>query len=136
MATMIHRDGRRDRARHASLEQLLSQEDSVLRSRKQFLREGVPTATSGVLDAEEHSMDAEERGVGFSLVTLTSRKVREIEAALGQLAAGDFGTCSGCRNEISDARLRAQPFATLCLACQETHDMVAAPRWPAKQHQA
>ncbi len=136
MSTMSHRNGTAERARHAKLEQLLSQQDTVLRSHKQILREGLPTATSGVLDAEEHSMHVEEQGVGFSLVALRSQRVREIETALGRLVAGDFGTCSDCRSEISDARLRAQPFATLCLACRERQDMVVGPRWSAEQHQA
>ena len=136
MATMIHRNRTTDRARQAKLQQLLGQQDTILRSHKQILREGLPTATSGVLDAEEHSVDVEERGVGFSLLALTSQKVRGIEAALGRLGAGDFGKCSDCRSEIPAARLRAQPFATRCLACQEKHDIAGASRWPAKQHQA
>ncbi len=135
MATMIHRNRTTDRARQAKLQQLLGQQDTILRSHKQILREGLPTATSGVLDAEEHSLDAEEQGVGFSLVALTSQEVRGIEAALRRLAAGDFGRCSDCWNEIAGARLRAQPFATRCLVCQEKQDIAGASRWPGK-HQA
>jgi DnaK suppressor protein len=135
MATMIHRNRTTDRARQAKLQQLLGHQDTILRSHKQILRESLPTATSGVLDAEEHSLDAEEQGIGFSLVALTSQEVQGIEAALRRLAAGDFGRCSDCWNEISGARLRAQPFATLCLVCQEKHDVAGASRWPAK-HQA
>jgi DnaK suppressor protein len=78
-----------------------------------------------VLDFEEHSLDAEEQGVGFSVLELTSRTVRGIETALQRLEAGKFGTCSDCRCRISDARLRALPFAALCLACQERHDIAA-----------
>ena len=135
MATLIHGARGAERTRHGKLERLLSQQESILRSHRQFLREGVPTVMSGVLDAEEHSLDAEEQGIGFSLVALTSQEVQGIEAALRRLAAGDFGRCSDCWNEISGARLRAQPFATLCLVCQEKHDIAGASRWPAK-HQA
>ena len=46
-----------------------------------------------------------------------------IETALQRLEAGQLGTCSDCRCRISDARLRALPFAALCLACQERHDL-------------
>ena len=136
MATMIHRTRTTDRARHVKLEQLLSQEGAILQSHKQILRQGLPTAMSGVLDAEEHSLDAEEEGVGFSLLALKSERVRGIETALRRLAAGAFGKCSDCRGEISGARLRAQPFATLCLSCQEKHDLAAASRGPARQHHA
>ena len=125
MATMIHGIRGANRARHATLEQLLSKQDAVLRSRKQSLRDGLPTEMSGVMDVEEHSLDAEEQGVGFSVLELTSQTVQGIEAALQRLDAGEFGTCSDCRRRISDARLRALPFAALCLACQEEHDIAA-----------
>jgi len=120
---MVHRTRGADRARHGKLEQLLSQQDTILRKRRQILRDGLPTATSGVMDFEEHSLDAEEQRVGFSVLELTSRTVQGIETALQRLEAGEFGTCSECRCRISDARLRALPFAALCRACQERHDI-------------
>jgi len=79
----------------------------------------------GVMDFEEHSLDAEEQRVGFSVLELTSRTVQGIETALQRLEAGEFGTCSYCRCGISDARLRVLPFAALCRACQERHDIAA-----------
>ena len=125
MATLIHRTRDADRARHGKLEQLLSQQDVILQRRRQILRDGVPTARSGVLDFEERSLDGEEQSVGFSLLELTSRTVQGIETALQRLEVGGFGACSDCRRKISDARLRALPFAALCLDCQEKHDIVA-----------
>jgi len=125
MATMIHRVRGADRARHGKLEQLLSLQGAILRDRRQILRNGLPTPTTGVLDFEEHALDAEEQGVGFAVLELTTRTVQGIETALQRMEAGEFGTCSDCRCRISDARLRALPFAALCLACQERRDMAA-----------
>jgi DnaK suppressor protein len=129
MATMDHRIRTRDRGRHAKLELLLGQQERVLQRHRQNSREGLPAVMSGVVDAEEQSLDAEQ-GVGLSLLALASQSVEGIEAALRRLDAGDFGTCSDCRREIGGARLRAQPYATLCLACQETQDRSGAWRWP------
>lgn len=126
MATMTHRARGANRAQHERLEQLLGQQDAVLRSRKHVLRDGLPTATSGVMDVEERSLDAEEQGIGFSVLELTSRAVQGIETALRRLENGAFGTCSDCWCAISDTRLRALPFADLCLTCQEVHDVAAA----------
>jgi len=123
MATLIHGARGADRTRHGKLEALLSQQDALLRQRRQILRDGLPTPMSGVMDFEEHALDAEEQGIGFSVLTLTSRTVQGIERALQRLETGEFGACSGCRCRISDARLRAMPFAALCLACQERHDI-------------
>ncbi len=123
MATTIHRIRGADRARHGKLEQLLSLQGAILRKRRQILRDGLPTPTSGVLDFEEHALEAEEQGVGIAVLELTTRTVQGIETALQRLKAGELGTCSDCRCRISDARLRALPFAALCLACQERRDM-------------
>jgi DnaK suppressor protein len=125
MATMIRRMRGADRDRHKNLERLLSRQDGILRNRKQTLRNGLPTATSGVMDVEEHSLDAEEQGVGFSVLELTSQTVQGIEMALQRLDSGDFGSCSDCRSTIPAARLRALPFAALCRACQERRDIAA-----------
>ena len=125
MATTVHRIRDADRARHGKLEQLLRLQRAILRSRRQVLRDSLPTPTSGVMDYEEHSLDAEEQGVGFAVLELTSQTVRGIETALQRLEAGEFGTCSDCRCRISDARRRAQPFTALCLACQRRHDLAA-----------
>ncbi len=72
-------------------------------------------------------MDAGEQGIGFSLLELTSRTVRGIETALERLEAGEFGACSECGGEIGEARLRALPFAALCLHCQEKRDIAGSP---------
>jgi DnaK suppressor protein len=123
MASTIHRVRGANRARHGQLTQLLGQQRSILQNRKQILRDGLPTEMAGVMDTEELSLDAEEQGVGFGVLELTSRTVQGIETALQRLEAGSFGTCSDCRCRISGARFRALPFASLCLACQERHDM-------------
>ena len=125
MATTIHRIRGADRARRGDLELLLSLQGASLRNRRRIFRDGLPTPTSGVLDFEEHALDAEEQGVGIAVLELTSRTVQGIETALQRLKAGGFGTCSDCRCEISDARLRALPFAAQCHACQERRDMAA-----------
>jgi DnaK suppressor protein len=132
MATMIHQIRGADHARHHQLEQLLSSQDTIMRNRKQSLRGGQLNETSGVMDIEECALDAEEQGVGFSVLQLTSQTVQGIETALQRLEAGEFGTCSDCRCRIAALRLRAMPFAALCLGCQEKHDGVAG-GLPARQ---
>jgi DnaK suppressor protein len=125
MATTMHRIRGADRARREKLEALLSRQDTTVRSRRQSLRNGIPTATSGVMDVEEHALDAEEQGVGFSVLGLASQTVQDIEAALRRLEAGELGACSDCGSRISGARLRALPFAALCRGCQEKQDIAA-----------
>ena len=111
------------RARLELLERLLGLQGAALRNRKQLLRDSQP---AGGLDLEESCVESEEQGLGFSLLQLTSETVKGIETAIQRLEAGEFGTCSECRGRIGAARLKALPFAALCLGCQERADMAAA----------
>ena len=47
-----------------------------------------------------------------------SVKIDEIEEALQLLREGHYGVCLSCGRKISKRRLRAIPFATLCLKCK------------------
>jgi phage/conjugal plasmid C-4 type zinc finger TraR family protein len=42
-----------------------------------------------------------------------------LEKALKRISDGGYGRCSDCDAEIPFARLRAQPGAERCVACQE-----------------
>jgi DnaK suppressor protein len=124
MATTTHRIRGNDRTHRKKLEELLAEQAAILQARKNLLRDSSPAATSGVTDSEEQSVDAEDQGVGFSVLELTSQTLQGIETALRRLEAGAFGICSDCGSRISDARLRALPFAARCLACQDARDVV------------
>jgi DnaK suppressor protein len=45
-------------------------------------------------------------------------RLREIDAALDRLEAGDYGICANCGDEIPLARLKIVPFADYCVDCQ------------------
>jgi DnaK suppressor protein len=57
------------------------------------------------LDADVHVLET-ERGM-----------VEQITAALNRIGDGTYGTCESCGRAISEARLQAIPYATLCIAC-------------------
>ncbi len=44
--------------------------------------------------------------------------VREIDEAIERIALGTYGTCERCHRPIPKARLKALPFARLCVACK------------------
>jgi DnaK suppressor protein len=55
-------------------------------------------------------------------LALHDKAVKElelVEAALGRLDDGTFGTCLRCGNDIAPARLEALPWAAYCIACQK-----------------
>jgi DnaK suppressor protein len=54
--------------------------------------------------------------------------LREVRAALDRIADGSYGVCPNCEEEISQKRLKAVPWATLCIDCQEESDTNRRPK--------
>jgi DnaK suppressor protein len=46
----------------------------------------------------------------------------QIDRALARLGDGSYGTCERCGNPIAEERLRARPWATLCIDDQRRAD--------------
>lgn len=46
-------------------------------------------------------------------------ELQAIDEALARIGAQAYGACTACGGRIAIRRLRAQPAARLCLACQE-----------------
>jgi RNA polymerase-binding transcription factor len=72
-----------------------------------------------VKDAEEQSVDDFVQEVDFALMEMKSQTLSKIDEAIQRLEDGTYGICPECDVEISEARLTALPFASLCRDCQE-----------------
>jgi DnaK suppressor protein len=48
--------------------------------------------------------------------------LQQIDRALAKLDAGSYGTCERCGKPIPEERLRARPWATLCIDDQRLAD--------------
>ena len=46
-------------------------------------------------------------------------QVNELKKALTRIEQGDFGTCAACGEDISTARLSADPAVLTCIDCAE-----------------
>jgi DnaK suppressor protein len=57
--------------------------------------------------------------VAISRAAALARTVDEIDAALGRLADGSYGTCVRCGRDIPAERLEFRPSAAGCVACQQ-----------------
>src|SRR5213594_3701037 len=70
-----------------------------------------------------HGWKASREGsADLEIMEALDRTLRQIDAALARLRAGRYGFCSSCSDPIPLARLRALPFATLCVPCQERNE--------------
>ena len=53
-------------------------------------------------------------------------ELRDVEASLGRVRAGSYGTCVACEAPIPFARLSAYPTAKRCHRCQAQHEKTHA----------
>lgn len=66
----------------------------------------------------DQASDNYEREFSLNLASDSQKLIYAIDEALGRIKDKTYGRCSGCNKEISRKRLRAVPYATLCINCQ------------------
>lgn len=116
-----------DRKRYDVLNRMLVDRQTEIRSKLRSLREVLPAEVAQVKDAEEQSMEDFVLGMDFALMEMESETLRKIDEAIQRLQDGTYGACGDCDEAISEARLKALPFATVCRDCQAAReDDVAA----------
>jgi DnaK suppressor protein len=75
-----------------------------------------------VLDQGESSEVDIQEDIEFALIQMKSETLNKIDAALRRLEEDTYGNCFECGDEISEARLRALPFAVRCKDCEEARE--------------
>jgi DnaK suppressor protein len=111
-----------DRERYLVLKGLLEERRSEIQEKLRSLRESLPAEAADVRDVEEQSVDDFVSEVDFALMEMKSETLRQIDAALRRLESGSYGQCVECGAEISEARLKALPFALMCRECQTARE--------------
>jgi DnaK suppressor protein len=72
--------------------------------------------------------DGDPCDLDVSLMELTTAMLRRLDVAIERLDNGRYGRCTRCRGPISEARLRAMPFAVSCQQCETTREREEASR--------
>ncbi len=83
---------------------------SLLLNRREVLRRAHALGGAGALHPEEIFPDVPD-------TSKVARELAEVDAALGRIAEGNYGTCSACGGPLGLQRLRAIPEARFCLGC-------------------
>ena len=60
-----------------------------------------------------------ERERDLAITSQARLALDEIDHALNKVAKKTYGYCENCRNPIPRARLKALPFAELCVDCKQ-----------------
>lgn len=115
--------------RNAGLKQMLSARRRTIHEEVQSrIRDGRADRPHDVGDAVERSDADIQEDLDLALLQMRAETLVHINEALVRIEAGDYGSCSECAGEISERRLRAQPFAVRCLACEERREQKSRAR--------
>lgn len=76
-------------------------------------------AERGPDDEGAIAIDNYSKDLTVATIERERRTLREIDAALARLQAGEYGVCGTCGTSIPKVRLEALPWARLCVNCAE-----------------
>jgi len=104
----------------------------ILVDRRKRLARAVQTELSPAVEGErvnsgsnllDAAIDCSTRDLAFQMAAVGSSEVQSIDRALRRLEEGSYGHCGDCGEPIAEARLRALPFAELCVKCQQAYEV-------------
>lgn len=87
------------------------------RMKAELVEPDEPTGVPGDAADMAHSVSARE--TSYEIGSVESRAVAQIDYAIRRIDSGKYGVCEDCGRRIPPARLRAMPFAYLCVECKQ-----------------
>lgn len=101
----------------------------LLEKREQLVQDVESVRSRSAEDTEEEDKDYIDVAVSsytkeflLTLSDLERKQLVAVEQAIEAVEQGTYGTCDECGEEIEEKRLKALPWATFCLRCQELSD--------------
>jgi RNA polymerase-binding transcription factor len=115
---------------HLSEDFLAEMESELLKRRKALqhnisseledMREG--SEAHHLADMEDFGGDASDEETSYKILEIESQELQQIDRALERIEDGTYGICEDSERPINMDRLRALPFATLCIESQRERE--------------
>jgi RNA polymerase-binding protein DksA len=98
------------------IQQMLEEKRDYLLDKLQKIEsDGIRNPISA--DVDDRSQELENDEVLNELDNVEAHELKQVNAALVRLENGEYGLCSDCGAEIGQPRLKAIPYATICINC-------------------
>lgn len=111
----------------AELLQRQHQLDKRLADHTQGLSRAEHTREVLLQDSDDAPQREPERELDMALTDLETRELGAVSQALRRLQGGDYGMCADCDAEIPFDRLKVEPWALRCVACETRRETRARP---------
>ena len=118
----------RERRQEALHQMLMGKRQEIMKEIEgnlgQSLTEDQQRRLESARDVGDQALMDLDRELGISLMEMRNRRRQSIDEALNRLRDGTYGMCAECGVEISEKRLKAVPFAKLCVECQSRAELL------------
>jgi RNA polymerase-binding protein DksA len=74
------------------------------------------------VNSEEDGTDAFERQFALNIASSENESVLDIDEALRRIEQGAYGVCVQCMAPVEMQRLKAMPFAKMCIKCKAENE--------------
>lgn len=62
------------------------------------------------------------RDMMINIMQSSEAEIHDIDTALAKIDSGAYGNCESCERKIDKGRLKALPFARLCIECKQSEE--------------
>ncbi|KPK61919.1 MAG: hypothetical protein AMK73_07270 [Planctomycetes bacterium SM23_32] len=103
-------------------EQLVALEQKLIRELHQNLGNVQNTSRGDPTELLDIASDGEIDYMAAVFAETGSATIEEVHRAVQKVREGSYGVCEACGKQIKARRLKARPFAVLCLVCKEREE--------------
>jgi len=107
-------------------ENLLERREQLLSNLGKLTGAGGNSATRPVGDRVDDAVNDLQIDSSYAIAEQEVEELKLIDEALENIEDGTYGICEECGEPIGKPRLRALPYAVLCLKCKEAEEMERA----------
>jgi DnaK suppressor protein len=100
--------------------------DAIERISEDTLKKSQKDASGDISGYTFHMADVAtdnyDREFSLGLASNDRQSLYELDDAIKRIEDGTFGACEECKTLLTKARLKALPYARLCLKCQQKRE--------------
>lgn len=83
---------------------------------------GLAQTGDGPMDTADEASSSYEKLVSLGVGEAERIIIKSIDEALERIKTGEYGLCVECGGKISEARLKALPYADKCVECKSEEE--------------
>ncbi len=101
---------------------LVDEIKSIAQDTSKSPREASGDLSGYTIHMADMAADTYERELSMNIVSSEQEILYQIDDALKRLEEGSYGVCQQCNQPIAMSRLKAVPYASMCINCQRAKE--------------